>query len=89
MLAATVSSAIGGRVRFQFDRRDLFYGWQFAETLVVPVGPSGLATVAWIRPASATGVRARFLGTDTAASSGSSYTRIFVAEPLGDVAGGG
>ena len=91
VLAATVSSAgIGGRVRFQFDRRDPLYGWQFAETLVVPVGPSGLATVGWIP--SGFGhwrVRARFLGTDTAASSESSYTRIFVAEPLGDVAGGG
>jgi hypothetical protein len=84
LLAATVSSVgIGGRVRFQFDRRDPFYGWQFSQTMIVPVGPSGLATAAWVP--SGFGhwrVRARFLGTNTAATSESGYTRIFVAEPL-------
>lgn len=86
LLAATVASAgIGGRVRFQFDRRDPFNGWQFAQTIVVPIGPTGLATAAWVPPGFGHWrVRARFLGTDTAATSESGYTRIFVAEPLAE-----
>ena len=85
LLAASVASAgIGGRVRFQFDRRDPFNGWQFAQTIVVPIGPTGLATAAWVPPGFGHWrVRARFLGTDTAATSTSGYTTIFVAEPLG------
>ena len=84
LLTAQVASAgIGGRVRFQFDRRDPFHGWQFAETVVVTIGPSGLATASWNPPGFGHWrVRARFLGTDTAATSESGYTRIFVAEPL-------
>ena len=84
LLAATVASAgVGGRVRFQFDRRDPFNGWQFAQTIIVPIGPSGLATAAWVPPGFGHWrVRARFLGTDTAATSESGYTTIFVAEPL-------
>jgi hypothetical protein len=84
LLTAQVASAgIGGRVRFQFDRRDPFHGWQFAQTVVVAIGPSGLATASW-NPLGFGHwrVRARFLGTDTAATSESGYTRIFVAEPL-------
>jgi hypothetical protein len=84
LLTAQVASAgIGGRVRFQFDRRDPFHGWQFAQTVIVPIGPSGLATSSWIPPGFGHWrVRARFLGSDTAAASESSYTRLFVAEPL-------
>jgi hypothetical protein len=83
-LAATVAAAgIGGRVRFQFDRRDPFNGWQFAHTVVAPVGATGLATASWTPPGFGHWrVRARFLGTDTEAPSESGYTRIFVAEPL-------
>lgn len=86
LLAATVASAgIGGRVRFQFDRHDPFNGWQFAQTIIVPIGPTGLATAAWVPPGFGHWrVRARFLGTDTAATSESGYTTIFVAEPLGE-----
>lgn len=84
LLTATVAAAgIGGRVRFQFDRRDPFYGWQFAQTLIVPIGPSGFATAPWSPPGFGHWrVKARFLATDTAATSESGYARIFVAEPL-------
>jgi hypothetical protein len=86
LLVANVASAgIGGRVRFQFDRRDPFNGWQFAQTMLVPIGPTGLASAAWVPPGFGHWrVRARFLGTATAAASESGYTRIFVGEPLDD-----
>ena len=84
VLSAVVSAAgIGGRVRFQFDRYDPLFGWQFVGLVTVPVGPSGIATTSWVSPtAGHWRVRARFLGTATAASSNSRYARIFVAEPL-------
>lgn len=84
LTAAVTSAGLGGRVRFQFDRRDPFNGWQFAQTVVVPVGPTGIATARWIPPGFGHWrVRARFLGTATAATSESGYTTVFVAEPLG------
>ena len=83
LVASVASAGIGGRVRFQFDRRDPFNGWQFAQTVVVPIGPTGLASAEWVAPGFGHWrVRARFLGTATAAASESGYTRIFVAEPL-------
>ena len=76
-------AGVAGSVRYQLDRFDPLYGWQFREVLRVPVGAAGVAAVAWTPPTVGHWrIRARFLGTDSAAPSQTRATRIFVAEPL-------
>ena len=83
-LAARVSTGqTGGRVEIQVDRFDPLQGWVFYKLFEVPVS-GGSAVQAW-RPPSVGRWRARasFLGTSTASPSGSGYSFLLVARPLG------
>lgn len=78
-ISCVVTPASGGRVELQIDRFDPLTGWHFHHVRRVPAG----ATVTWRPPAAGRWrVRARFLGTPTAARSRSGYAHILVARPI-------
>jgi hypothetical protein len=83
-LTATVTPpGTGGAVRFQFDRFDPLTDWHFVQTLDAPVGPTGLVATTWVPPTVGYWrIRARFLGTRTAARSRSEIARVVVSDPL-------
>jgi hypothetical protein len=44
------TTAVGGNVRFQFDRLDPFSGWQFVQLHTVRVAADGAARLTWVPP---------------------------------------
>lgn len=80
---ARSATAVGGNVRFQFDRLDPFSGWQFVRLLTVPVASDGVARLTWTPPSVGHWrAHADFWGTLTAAPSETDNATIDVEEPL-------
>jgi hypothetical protein len=78
-ISCQISPASGGRVELQIDRFDPLTGWHFHHVRRIPAG----ATITWRPPAAGRWrIRARFLGTPTAARSLSGYAHILVATPM-------
>jgi hypothetical protein len=77
------TTAVGGNVRFQFDRLDPFSGWQFMQLFTVRVPSDGTARLSW-KPPSVGYWRAHavFWGTLTAAPSETGNVSIGVFEPM-------
>ena len=80
---APSTTAVGGNVRFQFDRLDPFSGWQFVRLFAVPVASDGVARLTWTPPSVGHWrAHAVFWGTLTAAPSDTGNVTIDVEEPL-------
>ena len=80
---APSNTAVGGKVRFQFDRLDPFSGWEFVKLYSVPVASDGYARLSWIPPSVGHWrAHAVFWGTLTAAPSEAGFVAILVEEPM-------
>jgi hypothetical protein len=77
------TTAVGGNVRFQFDRLDPFSGWQFVQLHTVRVAADGAARLTWVPPSVGHWrAHAVFWGTLGAAPSETGNVTIDVQEPI-------
>ena len=80
---APSSTAVGGNVRFQFDRLDPFSGWQFVRLFTVRVPSGGTAQLSWMPPSVGYWrAHAVFWGTLGAAPSETGNASINVFDPM-------